>query len=116
MNPFAKILISALLIWAISELSRRSTFLGATLASLPLVSILAMVWLWRESHDPAAIARFSQGVFWLVLPSLVLFLLLPPLLLRWRFSFPAALGVACAATAVAYAAMAVVLKRFGVNV
>jgi hypothetical protein len=116
MQPLLKILISALLIFAISELSKRSSFAGALLASLPLVSIMAMIWLWRDTHDAARIAQFSTGVFWLVLPSLVLFALLPPLLTRWQVAFPLALTLACAATIVAYFLTAAVLKRFGIQI
>ena len=116
MQPILKILISALLIFAISELAKRSSFLGALLASLPLVSILAMIWLWRDTHDAARLAHFSTGVFWLVLPSLVLFALLPPLLTRWHLRFPLALALGCAATVIAYLVAAAVLKRFGIRI
>lgn len=116
MQPVLKILISALLVFAISELSKRNSFLGALLASLPVVSILAMIWLWRDTHDVGRIASFSTGVFWLVLPSLVLFALLPPLLTRWHFSFPGALALGCTATVIAYFITSVVLKRFGIQI
>jgi cobalamin synthase len=111
-----KVAISAVLIVVISELSKRSSFFGALVASLPLVSIIAMVWLWRETHDTARIAQFSTDVFWLVLPSLVLFLLLSPLLTRWHFSFPAALAIASTATVVAYLIASALFKRFGGDV
>lgn len=116
MQPFLKIAISALLIYAISELSKRNSFLGALLASLPLVSSLAMIWLWRDTHDPARIAQFSLGVFWLVLPSLLLFALLPPLLTRWHMSFPLALTLASTAAIGAYFVTAAVLKWFEIQI
>jgi hypothetical protein len=116
MQPLLKVLVSALLIVSISEVSKRSSLLGALLASLPLVSILAMIWLYRDTHDVVRVARFSTGVFWLVLPSLVMFAVLPPLLLRWRLSFAAALAIACLATALAYVAMSAVLKKMGVSI
>ena len=116
LQPILKILVSAFLIFAISELAKRSSFLGALVASLPLVSILAMIWLWRDTHDASRLAQFSTAVFWLVLPSLVLFALLPPLLTRWRFGFPAALAIGCTATVVAYFLVAAVLRRFGIHI
>ena len=116
MHPILKIAISAVLIFVVSELAKRSSFFGALIASLPLVSILAMIWLWSDTHDPARLARFSTDVFWLVLPSLVLFALLPRLLTRWQLGFPYALAIACAATIVAYFLVAVVLRRFGVGI
>ena len=116
MQPLLKIVISAFLIFAISELAKRSSFFGALVASLPIVSLLAMIWLWRDTHDAARLAQFSVGVFWLVLPSLVLFAILPPLLTRWQLSFPLALSLSCAATIVAYFVAAAVLKRFGITI
>jgi hypothetical protein len=116
MQPILKILISAVLIFIISEVAKRSSFFGALIASLPLVSILAMIWLWRDTHDASRLAQFSTGVFWLVLPSLVLFALLPPLLTRWRFGFPVALVIGCAAMVLAYFLAAALLKRFGIRI
>ena len=110
-----KIVLSALLIFAIAEISKRSSLFGAVVASLPLVSVLAMIWLYHDTRDVARVAEFSKGVFWMVLPSLTLFLLLPPLLLRWKVAFPLALLIGCGATAVAYGLMLVVLRRFGIN-
>ncbi len=114
MQAFVKILISALLIYGIAEIGKRSSLVAAILASLPLTSLLAMVWLYRDTHDVKRIAALSTGVFWLVLPSLVLFLLLPPLLLRWQIQFPLALALACGATIAAYFVMLVALRRLGV--
>ena len=110
MQSLLKILLSALLIYGVSELAKRSSVLGALTASLPLISILAMIWLWHDTHDAVRVARLSYGIFWLVLPSLVLFVLLPPLLLRWNLAFPVALAIACAATVVCYFALFAVLK------
>ena len=116
MPALLKVVITAGLIFFISELSKRSTLLGAILASLPLTSILAMIWLYRDTGDTAKIAAFSRSVFWLVLPSLVLFISLPPLLLRWHFSFPAALLIAGAATVLAYLLMVCILGWFDIHI
>lgn len=115
MQPFIKILLSALIIYAVSEVAKRSSLFSALLASLPLVSILAMIWLWRDTHDAVRVARLSAGIFWLVIPSLALFALLPPLLLRWNLSFPIALALACSATLLCYAALIAVLKQFRIQ-
>ncbi|MBA2243106.1 MAG: DUF3147 family protein [Chthoniobacterales bacterium] len=116
MQPLIKILISALLIFAVSEIAQRNSVVGALVASLPIVSIVAMIWLWRDTHDAARLARFSAGVFWLVIPSLVLFAFLPVLLLRCNFTFPVALAIACSATVLTYLAMLAALKTFGVQI
>lgn len=109
-----KIAISAILLVAISELGKRSSFWGAVLASLPLVSVFAFVWMYVETPDSAKIADLSTGIFWLVLPSLVLFVALP-LLLRLGTNFWLALGLSCVATALSYAVMLRVLKVFGIE-
>ena len=67
-----KVLISALLVAAVSEVARRSSLLGALLASLPVTSLLAFMWLYRETGDTEKVAALSADIFWLVLPSLVL--------------------------------------------
>jgi hypothetical protein len=80
MTFIIKVVISALLIGAISEIAKRNPTLGALVASLPLVSILAVIWLWRETQDPVLIASHLSSTFWLVLPSLPMFLVIPKLL------------------------------------
>ncbi len=77
-----KVVISALLILLISEISKRSTLLGAIFASLPLVSFLGILWLYRDTKDTKQIAALSTDIFWLVLPSLLFFLVFPILLKR----------------------------------
>lgn len=77
MNLLVKVLLSALVLVAVSEASKRSTLVGGLLASLPLTSILAFIWLYRDTRDPQAISALSMSIFGLVIPSLVLFLALP---------------------------------------
>lgn len=109
---FLKTLISALLIAGASELGKRSSVAGAVLVSLPLTSLLAMLWLWHDTRNPARLAGFSMDIFWLVLPSLALFVVLAALLRAgWNFWF--SLAAAIAATLIAYAASLLLLARFG---
>lgn len=81
-----KAALSGVIVAAVSEIAKRSPGFGALVASLPLVSILAMIWLWRDTGDAERIAALAQSTFWLVLPSLPLFLVLP-LLLRHGLTF-----------------------------
>ena len=106
-----KILISALLIAGASELARRSTIAGAILVSLPLTSLLAILWLWRDTHDAERIASFSIDILWLVLPSLLLFIVLP-FGLRLGWGFWTSLGAAVIATIAGYAATVSVRGSF----
>jgi hypothetical protein len=109
-----KIAVTTALVVAISELSKRSTLLGAVLASIPLVSVLAMIWLYVDTRDAAQVAALSKSVFWLVLPSLVLFLLLPALLAR-GYAFYASLATSIGATIIVYFAAIATARHFGLR-
>jgi hypothetical protein len=109
-----KALISGVIVAAVSEIARRSPAGGALLASLPLVSVLGMIWLWRDTHDPVRMASHVGATFWYVLPSLPMFLAIP-LLLRAGVGFAPALVAGCVLTMVLYLAMVVVLARFGIT-
>src|SRR5262245_32519069 len=108
-----KVLLTAVLVVAISEVAKRSTLFGGILASLPLTSLLALIWLYGETGDAGKIASLSYSIFWYVLPSLVLFIVLPLLLAR-GFGFWLSLAIASAATVAAYALTSSLLARFGV--
>lgn len=95
MQYLIKLIVSACLIVAVSEISKRTTFVGALLASLPLTSYIAMIWLYADTKDAAKIASLSTDIFWLVLPSLPFFLVLPALLKR-KVEFVPALLIATA--------------------
>lgn len=110
-----KILLTTALVVAISEASKRSSLVGGLLASLPLVSFVAMFWVYLETKDPGKVAALSGSIFWLVLPSLVFFLVLPPLLLKLKLSFYLSFTLATALMLGCYGVMVVALKRFGVN-
>ncbi|MBB4659316.1 DUF3147 family protein [Parvularcula dongshanensis] len=110
-----KAVLSGVLIAAASEAARRLPALGALIASLPLVSILGMMWLWRDRPDPANMAAHAAATFFYVLPSLPMFLLIAHLLQR-GWSFWAALGSGCVLTVVLYAAMIWIGPRLGLPV
>ena len=97
-----KAVISGALIAAASEAARRSTLLGAVLISLPLTSILAAVWLYRDTRDAEQVASLSWSILWVIVPSLVFFVVLP-VALRSGVGFVASMVLACVATGLAYA-------------
>jgi hypothetical protein len=109
-----KVLLTAVLVVAISETAKRSTLLGGILASLPLTSLLAFIWLYLDTGNTARVASLSNSIFWYVLPSLVLFIALPLLLAR-GMDFWLSLAIASALTFVAYVVMTSVLARLGVT-
>ena len=106
-----KVMLTALLVVAISELGKRSSFAGALLASLPLTSLLALIWLYHDTADAAQAADLARGIFWLVLPSLVFFLAFPAGV-RAGWGFWTAIGAGIAATLLAYGALLGVDRMF----
>lgn len=108
-----KALLSGIIVMIVSEIARRSPAFGALVASLPLISVLGMMWLWRDTADTTRIADHAQATFWLVLPSLPMFLALP-FILRSGVPFWPALIAGCALTAALYGMMVWVLSRFGI--
>jgi hypothetical protein len=110
-----KIVVTAVLVVAVSEVAKRSSLLGAVLASIPLTSVLAMIWLYADTGDAQKVADLATGSFWLVLPSLALFIALP-LLLRAGWPFAPSLLASGALTVACYFLMLAVLKRFGVAI
>jgi hypothetical protein len=110
-----KLIISALIIVAVSEIAKRNSGFAALIASLPLTSVLAIIWLRIEGTQTTQIAELSTQIFWLVLPSLLLFLLLPALLQQGLGFWPS-LGLSSAATILCYLLMIPILRRFGVPI
>ena len=106
-----KAILSGVLIAAISEIARRSPGFAALVASLPLVSILGIIWLWRDTGDTQRIATHAEATFWYVLPSLPMFLLVP-WLLRSGTGFWPSLGLGCALTVVLYLLLLWLAPRF----
>ena len=109
-----KALLSGVIIAAVSEIAKRSPNLGALIASLPLVSVLSMIWLRGETHDRDRLAHHAGATFWFVLPSLPMFLLIPALLGR-GMPFWLALLAGCLLTIVLYATMVRVGAQFGLE-
>ena len=109
-----KALLSGIIVAVVSEVSRRAPALGALVVSLPLVSLLAIIWLWHDTNDTNRIADHAQATFWYVLPSLPMFLTLP-MILRSGVAFWPALAAACLLTIVLYGLTVWALARFGIS-
>lgn len=107
-----KAAISGIIVALVSEIAKRSPALGALVVSLPLVSILAMTWLWRDTHDPARLAAHAGATFWFVLPSLPMFLLIPQML-RHGYGFWTSLTAGCLLTLLLYLFMTTAGSRLG---
>ena len=109
-----KAIISGILVAAISTVAKRYPGWGGLIASLPLVSVLSMVWLYGETRDVESVARLSLGAFWFFLPSIPMFLVIP-MLLRGGVGFVATMAIACVMTILLYAAMSWIAPRVGIS-
>ena len=107
-----KLVISALLIVLVSEVSKRYSLLGGLLGSLPLVSFLGMIWLYIDTGNAEKVADLSWSILWLVLPSLLLFVLLPIMLER-QWNFWLSLTLSTLAMFIGYGLMMLLLRRVG---
>lgn len=109
-----KAALSGIIIMAISEIAQRSPAAGGLLASLPLISILGILWLWRDTADVERVATHAESTFWFVLPSLPMFLTLP-YLLRQGMGFWLSLLLSCLLTVMLYALTMWLLFKSGVR-
>ena len=109
-----KAFLSGIIIVVVSEIAKRFPGLGALVASLPLISILGMVRLWRDTGDPVRMAAHAEATAWFVLPSLPMFLLIP-IMLRNGAGFWTALISGCLTTAALYAAMVWAAPHIGIR-
>ena len=108
-----KIGLTALIIFAIVQVSERSTLLAAVLASVPIVSVLAMMWMNHEGQSAEQISVFAKEIVWLLIPSLLMFIVMPLLIDRgWDF-YPA-LGAGLVTTIIGYFVMIQIMDKYGV--
>jgi hypothetical protein len=109
-----KVGLSGLIAALVSEIGRRYPGWGGLVASLPLTSILAMIWLWRDTGDRMQVAALSGSIFWFILPSLPMFLVLPALL-RSELGFWLSLALVIAGTLALYGLMFWAAPRLGIK-
>jgi hypothetical protein len=109
-----KAALSGIIVAAVSEIARRYPGWGGLVASLPLTSLLAMIWLFRDTHDPERVAELSVSTFWFFLPSVPLFLALP-LMIRSGLGFWLSMALAVAGTLALYAAWFWAAPRLGIK-
>jgi len=117
MYIIVKYLITAAMVVLISEFAKRSDKLGALIAALPLVTVLAMTWMFFEvkgAEQTEKIANHAWYTFWYVIPTMPMFLLIP-WMLRRGVNYGWTLLASCLLTAVLFVLTAWVMKRFGVE-
>jgi len=107
----AKLIITTVLI---SEITKRSSLIGALLAAIPLVSILAMTWMYVDTHDSSSAVEFSNKIIWLIAPSMTLFIAFP-LLIKKGIGFYPSMLISIVLTIMAYYSVIFVLGKFGIK-
>jgi uncharacterized membrane protein (GlpM family) len=114
MEFVTRVIASAVIIAAISLVSRRVPLIGAIIASLPLTSILAMIWLYRDTRSVQQVRELSNAIFWMVAPSLVFFVTLS-VLLRNHLGFWASVMAATLVMIATYTVYLKALAGFGIR-
>ena len=114
MYTLIKIVVTSGLVVTISEIARRSTFMAGILASIPLVSVLGFFWLYYDTKDVNKISELSTSIFWLVIPSLALFITLP-ILIKKGVGFYSSIGISISITVFCYYLMILVLEKVGIK-
>ena len=110
-----KLVLTAAIIVLISEVSKKLPLLGSLIASLPLISVIGMIWMYGEKQSIEKIASHAEGTFWYVLPSLPMFLVMPWMMRKLGTSFPVAMAIGIALTGVLYFLMTRILAKFGMH-
>jgi len=109
-----KAALSGAIVAAVSEIARRYPGWGGLVASLPLTSLLAMIWLYRDSGEPERVAELSVSTIWFFVPSVPLFIALP-MLIRSGLGFWPSMAICVAATLALYAAWFWAAPRMGIK-
>ena len=110
-----KILISAIIIVAVTESSKFSNLWASLIASLPLVSIISIAWVYIESKEISRVSDLSYGILWVIIPSLVFFVLLP-MFLKFGINFWVSLIGSCALTGLTYLVYLKILEKLGISI
>lgn len=108
-----KYLLTAAVVVLVSEAAKRSDKFGGFIAALPLITMLALIWLYIEQQPQEKIANHAWYTFWYVVPTLPMFLAFPALLPRIGF-WPTL--VACIIITIAcFGLFAIAVRRFGIE-
>ena len=110
---FIKLIITALVVVIVSEVAKRSTFIGAIIISIPLTSLLAFTWLYIDTKDYQKVIDLSYGTILLSIPSFAFFIILP-ILLKYKQNFAFSLIISIIGTAMIYFIFSYFLKKIGI--
>ena len=109
-----KLILSSGIIVLVSEIAKKSTFFGGLIASIPLISVLSMLWLYLDTRDIEKIKNLSNSILWMIIPSLTLFLSLP-ILINIGFNFYLSLIISIVLTIGCYSMTLLILTHYGIK-
>jgi len=109
-----KILITALIVVVVSEISRRSTIIAGLIASIPLTSLLAIIWIYFETSDLENIKNLSSNILLMIPPSLTFFICLP-IFIDMKIEFYVSVLFSIVITAIVYWLYFYILGIIGIN-
>ena len=115
MQTIIKILISSGIILLVSEIAKKDNLFGSLIASIPLVSVLSMIWLYVDTNDINKVKALANGILWMIVPSMSLFIVLP-ILINYGIKFYLSLTISILVTMVCYLLTIFIMNYFGFRV
>ena len=112
---FIKVFLSSGIILLVSEIAKRDNLLGGLIASIPLVSVLSMIWLYVDTNDIDKVKALANGILWMVVPSMSLFIVLP-ILINYVIKFYLSLTMSFLLTMFCYLLTISLMNYFGFKV
>ena len=109
-----KTIITALVVVAVSEIAKKSSLLAGILASIPLTSFLAFIWLYWETNDSQKVIDLSNSIILMIIPSFTFFIALP-LSLKFNLSFLSSMVISVLTTIIVYWIYINLLNKFGIS-
>ena len=110
-----KIIISSSIIVLVSEIAKKSTFIGGIIASIPIVSVLSLIWLYIETNNIDTVKSLANGILWMIIPSMALFITLP-MMINWGINFYFSLLISIIVTIFFYGLIIFTLNYIGVKI
>lgn len=105
--------ITAGVIVLVSEIAKRSDKIGALITSLPMITVLTLIWLHFEKQPSDKIGKYSYYTFWYIVPTMPMFLIFP--YINSKVGFWIALLISVIVTMILFGAYTLILRRFGIN-
>ena len=112
---FIKVFISSAIIVLVSEIAKRDSLLGGLVASIPIISVLSMIWLYFDTNDIDKVKALANGILWMIFPSMSLFIVLP-ILINCGIKFYSSLIISMLTTMVCYLLTISFMNYFGFKV